>query len=373
MDDLDLGIRFVIEPSSTSLSSEERELLHELRPSGVMFRKRNFMQDAPYLEWCSAFNELLTDIRKTIGRDNLFVSVDHEGGRVHRFPPPITRFPFPAFYASSLPAVDAVSRAMAVELRSLGFNLSFSPVADIHSNPSNPVINQRAFGRTADEVAERTIHFAQGLREEGILPCAKHFPGHGDTAVDSHYDLPVVNGELVELRYREFLPFKCLIEDGIEMVMSAHIVLPKVDPGTQATLSRKIMTDILRGELGFTGVIIADALGMKAIRGEMQSELFAAQAHNAGIDLFLVAGDPVSISDALACKRFLQASYSRGDISLPSLQSSEKRITTLLSSMPSYPVAPLPQKILQAHRALSDRLSRNAEWQEFALNLIGFD
>jgi beta-N-acetylhexosaminidase len=371
--DLDLGLRFVVEPLSTSLSDEERRLLSDLRPAGVMFRKRNFIQDAPYHEWLGAFDTLLSDIRRAVGRDALMISIDHEGGRVHRFPPPITRFPYPAFYSGSPDAIESVARAMGIELRSLGFNVSFSPVTDIHSNPSNPVINQRAFGRTATEVAERAALFAKGLQAEGILPCIKHFPGHGDTATDSHYALPVVLGDLSELTAREFYPFAAIIQEGIQMVMSAHIMLPQVDPDNQATLSRRILTDILRGQLGFNGVIIADALGMQAIRSEVSTSSFAERAHEAGIDLFLMVGDPVSIRDAVACRDSLRLGLVSGNLSESSLRQSETRIANVLSALGNYDVEALPADTILAHLALSERLIGNSEWEEFEIDLKGFD
>jgi beta-N-acetylhexosaminidase len=371
--DLDLGLRFVVEPLSTSLSYEERDLLCDLRPAGVMFRKRNFLQDAPYHEWLGAFDTLLSDIRRAVGRDTLLVSIDHEGGRVHRFPPPITRFPYPAFYSSSPDAIESVARAMGIELRSLGFNVSFSPVADIHSNPNNPVINQRAFGRTASEVAERAAQFAKSLQAEGILPCIKHFPGHGDTATDSHYALPVVSGDISELTARELYPFAELIRDGIQMIMSAHIILPQIDPDNQATLSHRILTGILRDQLGFNGVVIADALGMQAIRGEVSNSSFAGRAHGAGIDLFLMVGDPVSITDAVTCRDSLQHGISTGLLSESTLRQSETRIVNLIAGLGNYEVKALPAETLSAHLALSETLTRNSEWEEFEIDLKGFD
>ncbi len=373
MGDLDFGLRFIVEPFSTSLSDEERDLLSDLRPAGVMFRKRNFVQDAPYADWLNSFETLLSDIRKAVGRQNLLVSIDHEGGRVHRFPPPITRFPYPAFYSGSSEAIGSVARAMGTELRSLGFNVSFSPVTDIHSNPHNPVINQRAFGRTATEVAERAALFAKAIQTEGILPCIKHFPGHGDTATDSHYALPVVSGDLSQLTAREFFPFAALIEQGIQMVMSAHIMVPQIDADNQATLSRQILTDILRGQLGFKGVIVADALGMQAIRGEVFQSSFAARAHDAGIDLFLMVGDPVSICDAVACRESLQHGFVSGVLSEGSLQESEARIVSLLAGLGNYGVGALSTEVLSSHLELSERLAGNCEWGEFEIDLKGFD
>lgn len=370
---LDLGLRFIVEPSGTSLSSEESRALRELRPAGIMLRRRNFRQDASYAEWLADYAKLLSDVRAAIGRDRIIVSVDHEGGQVHRFPAPITRFPYPAFYASELEAVTAVATAMAAELASLGVNVSFSPTADIHSNPQNPVINQRAFGTTAAQVCPAVVSFAKALRAGGITPCAKHFPGHGDTSVDSHLALPSVDRSLSELETREFLPFAALIRENVEMIMSAHIALPQVDPGVPATISRKIMTGILREKLGFSGVVIADALGMKGISDLAQPSLVATRAHEAGVDLMLMVGDTVTLSDAVAAKESL-AQYAAGATQPQKvdLAASQGRITALLASLPQRVCAPLPADVLDRHAKLAQALSANSQWAKFDFNPVGF-
>ena len=191
-----------------------------------MLRSRNFARDLPYSAWLARYASLLNDVRATIGRERIVVCIDHEGGQVHRFPQPITRFPYPAFYAASDDAVEGVSQVWATELKSLGINVTFSPCADIHTNPDNPVIKHRAYGTTPHTVATAVKTCAATLRREGVIPCAKHFPGHGDTGIDSHYALPVLNRSVDELRDRELIPFKALIDDGLEMVMSAHHRLP---------------------------------------------------------------------------------------------------------------------------------------------------
>jgi len=367
----DPGLRFIVEPKSFALSAEERSQLADLKPAGVMFRKRNFLQapDVPYQEWLSAYRELLSDICKTTKRDSLIISIDHEGGRVHRLPPPITRFPYPAFYSASDGAIESVAHAMGIELRSLGINVSFSPVCDIHSNPKNPVIHHRAFGETALEVSERTQRFAQALLSEGVFPCAKHFPGHGDTESDSHFSVPVVNASLEELRSRELVPFQNLIQNGIEMVMSAHIALPKIDSVNQATLSSKIMKDLLRGELGFNGVSVADALGMAAVRGDLAASSFSVRAHNAGIDLLLMVGDSVSLGDALRCRDDLVSC----ECDQESLMESQVRIELLLEKLPMHQVVELGSEVFERHEVLRASLGSNREWEKFELVLPGFE
>jgi len=370
--ELDLGLRFIVEPSGTSLTEDEKSALKALRPAGIMLRKRNFAQTKSYPEWLAEYSQLLQEVRQAIGRPNIIVSIDHEGGNVHRFPPPITRFPYPALYGRNLKAVEQVASMMAAELRACGVNLSFSPCADIHSNPQNPVINQRAFGQNAQDVAESVCVFADALRRAGVVPCAKHFPGHGDTSADSHYALPVVAKTLAELRDQEFVPFRALIASGIEMIMSAHLMVPALDPTNQATLSPAIMRQTLRQELSFTGITVADALGMKAIHDSLSSGSFAERAHAAGIDLLLMVGDTVSINDALAIRDEWARS---GSLSTEreSLNEVQVRLEAFLSALPQYTVSELDQKTLNVHQALAAELATNTAWSTFDFNPVGFD
>lgn len=371
--DLDLGIRFIVEPAGTVLSSEESAILADLRPAGIMLRKRNLRQSSSYDTWLPVYAKLIEDTREAIGRPSIIVCVDHEGGNVNRFPAPITRFPYPALYASSEEAISSVSAMMATELQSVGVNLSFSPVADIHSNPSNPVINERAFGTTAATVARCATLCAQALRAHGITPCAKHFPGHGDTATDSHYSLPVVPYSETQLLERELVPFKALIRDGIEMIMSAHLMVPQVDPNNQATLSPRIMRDLLREKLGFSGITIADALGMKAIHDAISDAAFAKRIHEAGIDLLLMVGDTVSMQDALALRNEFQRAVEDRTLDTASLGHTETRLKAFLNNLPQYPVQRLAPEVLMRHADLATQLSNNAAWSTFHFNPVGFD
>lgn len=370
---LDLGLRFIVEPSGLSLSAEERDLLRALRPAGIMLRSRNISRDEPYEAWLPRYAALLKDVRTAIGRERIIVCIDHEGGNVHRFPAPITRFPYPAFYGASQYAIESVSTVWAVELKSLGINLTFSPCADIHTNPDNPVIKHRAYGTTPEEVARAVTTCAATLRQEGVVPCAKHFPGHGDTSVDSHYALPVLNRSRDELLTRELIPFKALIDDGIEMVMSAHLMVPQLDAVNQATVSPAVLQGVLRDTLGFQGVTIADALGMKAIRDDVLKEDFPSRAHAAGLDLFLMVGDPVSIKDALSLRDSLRSAIDRGGISEESARATQQRLESFLALIPQYEVHALSPEQQATHAALADSLSKNLPFAPFHFQPKGFD
>jgi beta-N-acetylhexosaminidase len=369
----DPGLRFIVEPYSTRLSPIEQSQLADLRPAGIMLRKRNFLQNQPYDIWLEELSRLLADVREAIGRPHIIVSIDHEGGAVHRIPPPLTRFPYAATYGSSLEAVTQVSSVMAQELTSIGVNISFSPVADIHSNPKNPVINERAFGTTPEQVSMAAVACARALRAHGVVPCAKHFPGHGDTAVDSHWMLPIVPHTRDELLSRELVPFKALIDDGIEMIMTAHLIALGLDPDRQATISPEVLTTLLRETLGFGGVTIADALGMKGIYDVVMSGSFTNRAHQAGLDLFLMAGDAVTIGNAISLRDELQRSLEQGALPEATLMAAQSRIERLLARLPQYPVGKIPVRTLQANTALAETLAKNAPWSRFIFNPVGFD
>src|ERR1700761_7668335 len=243
-----LGLR-----PSPRLDERDRSLLQDLRPAGVILFKSNFVHNQPYERWLETHRQLIADVRSAVGRDRMFIGIDHEGGRVCRTPAPITRFSYASRWAGQ---AAAVGRAMGVELASLGVNLNFAPVLDIHSNPANPVIGARSFGSTAEQVIAAGLAFMTGLQSEGVTACGKHFPGHGNTGQDSHHELPVLQEDLDALRSRELKPFAAAIQAGIEMIMTSHIMLPKLDPKEPVTLSRTFNHDLLRGELGFKGVAV---------------------------------------------------------------------------------------------------------------------
>jgi beta-N-acetylhexosaminidase len=362
------GKKFVVEPSGTVLTDAEKRSLEELQPAGIMFRKRNFLQDVDYPTWLAAYSNLLKQCREAIGRNQLIVSIDHEGGRVIRPPLPITPFPYAAKWSDQ---VVPVASAMAIELKSLGINVNFAPVADIHSNPDNPVINERSFGTSARAVAEAACGFATVMSKNQIIPCAKHFPGHGDTKQDSHYGLPILDSTKEELGKRELIPFQSLIDIGVPMVMTAHLLFPKIDPENQATISRKILHDLLREEMGFKGAIIADALGMKAISAQEYETTI--KAVNASLDLFLVAGDNVDLESALRIARHMQQGAACGDVKEKALTDSFNRIEALLEKLPQHPVKELNANVFEDHARLADELSRRKAWSTFDLRVPGFE
>ncbi len=219
-----------------------------------------------------------------------FVSVDQEGGRVQRIREPATRIP-PMSHVGATRNYDLaveVGRVIGEELEALGFNLDFAPCADLLTNPENTVIGDRAFGDDPEHVARMAGAVALGLTMSGLVPCAKHFPGHGDTQLDSHFDLPRVDHDLDRLRAVEIEPFRRLIGGRIPMIMTAHILIPAIDESVPITLSRKGIGGILRQELDFGGVVVSDDLEMKAVADRFPVDEMVVEGVRAGVDLFLI-------------------------------------------------------------------------------------
>jgi beta-N-acetylhexosaminidase len=265
-------------------SHENQRLFREINPFGIILFARN-ISDKPTL---LALNARLGALPCAP-----LLAIDHEGGRVDRLPAGFTRLP-PALEISRLgdPGLWCeIGRMHGRELRAAGFHIDFAPVLDVHTNPDNPVIGDRAFGTTPEEVVHNALPYLQGLTEGGIIGCGKHFPGHGDTSCDSHLELPRLASAshgLDRLRRLEMRPFARAIAQGVPMIMTAHIVCEAIDPAVPATLSPSIIDGILRRELGYRGVVVSDDLEMKAVADHYPVGEAAVAAVAAGCDLVLV-------------------------------------------------------------------------------------
>ena len=267
------------------LQDKDKRLLEAVRPAGVILFKSNFVHDADYVTWLDNQRQLVDEIRDISGRDKMFIATDHEGGRVCRTPAPVTRFKSASQWA---PKAREVGKAMGQELSSLGINMNFAPVMDIHTNPDNPVIGSRAFGMVPDRVTQCGTAFIDGIQNENVWACAKHFPGHGDTDVDSHYDLPVLNLSEQKLKERELVPFQAAIDHGIGIIMTGHILFPQIDPEFPATLSQKITTGILRQNMGYQRVVVSDDIGMHAMDRYFDDSDAARRFLEAGNDMLMI-------------------------------------------------------------------------------------
>jgi beta-N-acetylhexosaminidase len=282
-----VGQVFMLGFEGTTLTAGNRALIHDLHLGGVTLFARN-IDNAQQLARLDAELQTIADPVP------LFVSVDQEGGLVVRVTDGATIFPGNmALGATGDPALARrTAQAQAAELLAMGVNMNLAPVVDVNTNPLNPVIGVRAFGSDPAAVSQFATAAVDGLQTAGVSAVAKHFPGHGDTAVDSHLDLPVVPHPLQRLDSIEFEPFRAAIQAGVEGIMTAHVYLPSVEPEPDrpATLSRAVLSGLLRERLGYTGLILTDALDMGAIKRDRPAAAAAVEAFQAGADLLLVAG-----------------------------------------------------------------------------------
>ncbi|MEQ1503733.1 MAG: glycoside hydrolase family 3 N-terminal domain-containing protein, partial [Myxococcota bacterium] len=221
--------------------------------------------------------------------DPIVLAVDQEGGRVQRVRAPATEWPPMRVVGRAGELAGPVGRAIGRELRALGFNLNFAPCADVDTNPANPVIGDRSFGDDPAAVARDVAAFVTAHQAEHVVACAKHFPGHGDTAVDTHLGLPVVERPEPELRRTELPPFAAAVRAGVGAVMVGHVVYPTWDEDWPASLSPRIVPRWLRKELRFDGVAFTDDLEMKAVCGRYAVEQQVQQVTRAQIDVLLVS------------------------------------------------------------------------------------
>ncbi len=251
---------------------------------GVILFARNF-------ESREQIQALTSQIHKIESPYPIWIGVDQEGGKVQRIGEKYgsERIPAALEIAQTTPqnAMD-IAEKTGRDLKSLGFDINFAPVLDIHTNPENPIIASRAFGTTPEQVIEFALPTMDGLRKAGIIPCGKHFPGHGDTLLDSHTDLPEVSHSIDRLRNVEFKPFKAAIDAAIPMMMTAHIVMRGLGEQFPSTLSPLVVTDILRKELGYRGVIVSDDLEMDAIIDRFSTLKAVMLGLRAGVDAFLI-------------------------------------------------------------------------------------
>jgi beta-N-acetylhexosaminidase len=274
----------------TTLDEQARICVEELHAGGMIVMGRNLhdttLRPAPSID--AAAVRAMLDALQSLARVPLLIPTDQEGGRVARFgTAPFTRMPAAGALKTPEEAYTAAYQT-GIELRCVGVNANFAPVADINSNPANPVIGNRSFGATVAEVVPKVEAQVRGYGDAGVLAALKHFPGHGDTATDSHLALPTLPHTLETMEARELVPFRAGIAAGAPAVMTAHILFPALDATLPATMSRAILTGLLRERLGFEGLIVTDCLEMKAVADHWGTAQAALAAVNAGADMVLV-------------------------------------------------------------------------------------
>ena len=272
----------------TALNARTEELIVQQGIGGLILFERNYKNPDQLLQLINDLQSLAAEHAEIPA---LFISVDQEGGRVARLGKPFTQFPPMSCLgqANSDELAYRFGLAMGKELRAVGINMDYAPVLDVHSNPANPIIGQRALDTDPTKVARLGAELIRGFYDAGVIPVGKHFPGHGDTSQDSHLTLPQVERARESLEKSELIPFIHAIQQGLEVIMTAHVVYPAWDARQPATFSRSILNDVLRNSLQFEGLIISDDLDMQAIDEKLES--IPELGTRAGVDLFLICHD----------------------------------------------------------------------------------
>ncbi len=328
-----------------TLDAATRAHLERYRPGGIVLFRKNIVS-------MQQTRDLILELKALLG-DDLLMAIDAEGGGVWR----MDFLPFApsaaSLGASNDPALAfEVGRAVGRGLRGMGFNWNFAPVLDVNNNPLNPVISDRSFGEDPERVAALGAAWAEGLLLEGIAPCAKHFPGHGDTALDSHHDLPRVDKPLSTLEMLELLPFKQTLA-LMPSIMTSHIVYPALD-SLPATLSTRILTGLLREDWGYEGVIVTDSMGMAAIDAHWGRGEAAVLSIAAGADMLEGLG---GLASQVATFEALEVAEREGRISADRIEASLERLRSLVRA---YPIAPVEYS---SDALEADRKVMQSAWQ----------
>ena len=268
------------------LTQDEAEFIITNNIGGIVLFARNIESPEQVHALCTQIQALR---HKTRDKLPFLIAVDQEGGRVARLRAPFTEWP-PLAAIGKLDSTSVAFRfamSMGLELRAVGINLDFAPCVDVFSNPKNTVIGDRSLSSDPEVVAKLASALVRGYIKSGVIPCAKHFPGHGHTLVDSHEELPVEPSDLEQLRAVNLVPFKKVFRARLDMVMTAHIKFPKIDPEWPVTLSEKFIRGMARDEMRFRNIIITDDLDMKALANHYKVDEIPVRALQAGCDMLL--------------------------------------------------------------------------------------
>jgi len=324
----DIGGLFFVGFEETSLTSDLASLLLHLRPAGVILFSRNVENP----EQVARLNHDLQKLALANWSEGLLIGVDQEGGRVRRLGPPVVSCPSARRLAGSTnpeSLIRSYSSITAHELGILGFNTDFVPVLDLVDESSHDlgtVIGDRSFGNDPHLVSSFGLAVMESLRSAGMISCGKHFPGHGGTSVDSHFDLPVDKRSRRTIEGHDLIPFKFVTACGADMIMTAHVLYPDFDRTLPATLSQRMVGGVLRMEMGYDGVVITDDLEMGAIAHRYEPRECARLALMAGADLLLFSRYP---EKTLAVRDRLHQDVISGELSGERVAASLRRIMTL--------------------------------------------
>ena len=305
-------------------TDDARDAFGQIRPAGVLF----FADNITSREQVHSLTGQLQAEARSLGMPPLLIAADQEGGIVSRFSSDFITMPGPMALAASgdRTNIETAAHITGSQLREVGINVNFAPAVDVNNNPQNPVIRTRSFGDAADIVSECAGHVFRGHESARVVTTVKHFPGHGDTTVDSHLGLPIIPYDRERIEAVELAPFRAAIAADVPGIMSAHILFPAIDDDLPATLSRTILTRLLRQEMGFTGLIFTDSLSMNAITDTFGVGEATVMAKLAGADI-LESNE--SIPDLLTRYRALLNGVDTGRVPLSVFQSTADRLAEM--------------------------------------------
>ncbi len=329
-----LGQLVMVGLDGYSIDDNAKTFISSYKVSGFIFFSRNIESQQQSLELANslkAFNEENSNIPLLLG-------VDEEGGRVSRLPIQYKKLPTNQKIGSisNTEFSREIGEILGQQVKSLGLNLDFAPVMDIMSNPKNTVIGNRSFGSNADVVSSLGLSTHDGIKSQNVIPVIKHFPGHGDTTVDSHVGLPVVTKSLDQLSKLELVPFEAAINNGTDVVMVSHILMQKLDSKYPASFSKAIITDLLRDKMGFKGVVITDDITMGAVTKNYALGDMAVKSLQAGSDIILICHDFNMQIDVL---NSIKSAVENGEISE---QYIDEKVYRVLSLKEKYSVSNAP-------------------------------
>ena len=343
----------MVDIEGQALDADTAAFLREHQIRAVCLFRKNLGSEAE-------IRQLTADLREAMGK-NALIAIDQEGGSVVRaisLPQAPGAMALGAVGSEAL--AEQVGAGVARGLRHLGINWNFAPVLDVNNNPANPVIAERSFGADPQLVTRLARAWMRGAAGEGVACCVKHFPGHGDTHMDSHHALPVVDKPLAALEAMELIPFRALAEDAPSL-MTAHIVYPQIDPEHPATLSHAVLTGLLREGIGYQGVVITDALMMKAVHQRYGHARAAVLALQAGADMPLAQG---ARDEQLAALQAIARALADGTLAQETMARAAARLDAMAAR---YPAA--ARDLSPAQRASDDALM-HAAWAR-ALTTVG--
>ncbi len=352
-----IGQLFMVGFLGTSVTPDLAAFLKHYRPGGVILFSRN-------LESLEQIVELTNELQRCSPHSPLLISIDQEGGRVSRLPKGFTIFPPCEVLGrcNSGALAYAAAATIAKELRAVGINMNMAPVLDVNSNPDNPVIGDRAFGSTPEVVSQLALATIDGLQDQRVAACGKHFPGHGDTHADSHKELPIVSASRERLERVEFPPFRRAAAAGVVSMMTAHVLYQALDARFPATLSADIITGLLRNDFRYDGVVLTDDLEMQAIADHYGVGDAAVRALSAGCDVVLICKDR---DREIAAFEAVEKAIESGTITHDRLEQSVARIQRLKQRLivPYKPVTVSEARVTagcRSHLALLDSIRQTA-------------